>query len=102
MARLLVMYKTPHDAAAFDKHYFDKHVPIAKKIPGLRKYEVSQGAVGSPMGASNYHLVAILQFENVAAIQNAFASAEGQAAVADVQTFATGGVDIFMFDSREV
>jgi uncharacterized protein (TIGR02118 family) len=102
MARLVVMYKTPQDTAAFDKHYIEKHVPIAKKIPGLRKYEISQGAVATPMGASNYHLVAILEFDNVAAIQNAFASAEGQAAVADVQTFATGGVDIFMFDTRQV
>ena len=102
MARLLVMYKTPQDAAAFDKHYFEKHVPIAKQIPGLRKYEVSRGAVTSPMGGANYHLVAILEFNDVAAIQNAFASAQGQAAVADVQTFATGGVDIFMFDSQQV
>lgn len=102
MARLLVMYKTPRDTAAFDKHYFEKHVPLAKKIPGVRRYEVSQGSVASPMGGSGYHLVAILQFDDVAAIQNAFASAEGQAAVADVQGFATGGVDIFMFDSREV
>ncbi len=44
MARLLVMYKTPRDAAAFDKHYADKHVPLAKKIPGLRKFEVSRGS----------------------------------------------------------
>jgi len=102
MARLVVMYKTPRDKAAFDKHYFEKHVPIAKKIPGLRQYEVSQGAVATPMGGSNYHLVAILQFDDTAAIQNAFASAEGQAAVADVQTFATGGVDIFMFDSKDI
>jgi uncharacterized protein (TIGR02118 family) len=102
MARLLVMYKTPSDASAFDKHYFEKHVPIAKKIPGLRKYEVSRGAVGTPAGASNYHLVAILQFDDVACIQTAFASAEGQAAVADLQNFASGGADIFLFETREV
>jgi hypothetical protein len=76
MAQLVVMYKTPKDAAAFDQHYFDKHVSIAKKLPGLRKYEV--------------------------AIQGAFGSAEGQAAVADVQNFATGGVDILMFDTLPV
>lgn len=102
MARLLVMYKTPRDTAAFDKHYSERHVPLAKQIPGLRKYEVSQGPVGSPMGSSNYHLVAILHFDNMAAIQSAFGSAEGQAAVSDVQTFATGGVDIFMFDNKDV
>jgi len=102
MARLVVMYKTPNDSAAFDKHYSEKHIPLAKKIPGVRKYEISQGPVATPAGPSGIHLVAILQFDNIAAIQNAFASAEGQAAVADVPTFATGGVDILMFDNREV
>jgi uncharacterized protein (TIGR02118 family) len=101
MARLLVMYKTPQDASAFDRYYFEKHVPIAKKIPGLRKYEVSRGAVASPAGASSYHLVAILQFDDVAAIQAGVASPEGQAAVGDLQNFATGGVDIFMFETRD-
>ena len=50
MAQLLVMYKTPRDAAAFDKHYVEKHIPIAKKIPGVRKYEVSKGPVATPAG----------------------------------------------------
>ena len=68
----------------------------------MKKYEVSQGPVATPAGPSGYHLVAALQFDNLAAIQKAFGSAEGQAAVADVQTFATGGVDILMFDTRQV
>jgi uncharacterized protein (TIGR02118 family) len=102
MAQLVVMYKTPQNAAAFDKHYFEKHVPLANKIPGLRKYDVSQGPVATPAEPSGYHLVAMLQFDDMAAIQRAFASAQGQAAVADVQTFATGGVDIVMFDTRQV
>ena len=102
MARLVVMYKTPRDAAAFDKHYFDRHVPLAKKIPGLRKYEVNQGPVATPAGPSGIHLVAILHFDDMAAIQNAFASAEGQAAAGDLQNFATGGADLYFFDTREV
>jgi uncharacterized protein (TIGR02118 family) len=102
MARLVVMYKTPHDASAFDRHYVDTHVPLAKKMPGLRKYEVSRGAVATPGGPSNYHLVAILHFDDVAAIQAAFASAEGKAAVADLGNFATGGADIFLFETRDV
>jgi uncharacterized protein (TIGR02118 family) len=100
MAQLVVMYKTPNDAAAFDKYYADKHIPIAKKIPGLRKYEISQGPVATPAGPSSYHLVALLHFDNLTAIQAAFGTAEGQAAVADVPNFATGGADILMFDTR--
>ena len=103
MAQLVVMYKTPKDSAAFDKHYAEKHIQIAKKLPGLRKYEISQGPVATPAGpSSSYRLVALLHFDNLAAIQGAFGSPEGQAAVADVQSFATGGVDILMFDTRPV
>ena len=102
MAQLVVMYRTPKDAAAFDKYYFETHIDIAKKIPGLKKYEVSQGPVVTPAGPSGLHLIATLHFDDLAAIQRAFASAEGQAAAADVQTFATGGVDMFLFDSREI
>lgn len=96
------MYKTPKDAVAFDKYYFESHVPIAKRIPDLRKYEVSRGPVVTPAGPSAFHLIATLHFDDLAAIQRAFASAQGQAAAADVQTFATGGVDMLMFDDREV
>ena len=102
MARLVVMYKTPRDSAAFDKHYFQKHIPLAKTIPGIRRYEVSQGPVVTPAGASSFHLIVTLHFDDIGAIQRAFASPEGQAAAADVQGFATGGVEMYIFDNRDV
>jgi uncharacterized protein (TIGR02118 family) len=36
MARMVVIYRTPKNVEAFDRHYFEIHVPLAKKIPGLR------------------------------------------------------------------
>jgi uncharacterized protein (TIGR02118 family) len=102
MAKLVVLYKTPTDAAAFDKYYNEAHIPLAKKIPGVRNYEISRGPVASPAGASGIHFVATLTFDNMAAIQAAFASPEGQAAAADVQKFATGGADMLMFETAEV
>ena len=99
MASLVVLYKTPKDAAAFDKYYAETHIPIAKQIPGLRSYEVSRGPVASPAGPTGVHLVATLTFDSMAAIQSAFGSAEGQAAAADVPKFASGGADMLMFDS---
>ena len=102
MARLLVMYSKPADAAAFDAYYFKKHVPLAKTIPGLRSYEVNAGPVATPEGPSPYHLVAILTFDSMAAIGAAFASKEGQATAADLANFAQAGAQMQMFDSREV
>jgi uncharacterized protein (TIGR02118 family) len=37
MARLVVLYKTPKNAEAFDRYYASTHIPIAKKVPGLER-----------------------------------------------------------------
>jgi uncharacterized protein (TIGR02118 family) len=101
MADVVVLYKAPKDAAAFEKYYVETHVPLAKKMPGLKKFQVSQGPVASPAGPSGVHMVATLTFDNMAAIQKAFGSPEGQAAAGDLSNFATGGVDILLFDSKD-
>jgi uncharacterized protein (TIGR02118 family) len=36
MAQMVVIYRTPKNIEAFDRHYFEIQVPLAKKIPGLR------------------------------------------------------------------
>jgi uncharacterized protein (TIGR02118 family) len=102
MAKLVVLYKTPHDPAAFDKYYADTHIAKAKKIPGVRRYEISRGPVSTPAGASDIHLIATLTFDDLAAIQNGFASPEGKAAAEDVRKFATGGAEMYVFETAEV
>lgn len=102
MAKLLVLYKTPADPAAFDEHYFKRHVPLAKTIPGVQRYEVNAGPVGSPAGPSPYHLVAMISFDSMAAIQAAFASPQGQAAAGDLANFAQAGAELLVFDTKEV
>lgn len=102
MAKLVAMYKKPADAAAFDAHYFSTHVPQAKTVPGLRRYEVSTGPVASPAGESPYHLIAILGFDSLAAIHAGLGSPEGQATAGDLANFAQAGVELLMFDTKEV
>lgn len=102
MARLVVLYKKPADAAAFDAYYFSTHVPKAKKVPGLRRYDVSSGPVGSPQGESAYHLIAVLEFDSLAALQAGLGSPEGKATGADLANFAQAGVELLMFDSKQV
>jgi uncharacterized protein (TIGR02118 family) len=100
MAQLLVLYKTPADAARFDAYYRDTHAPLAKKIPGVRTYTVSTGTVATPAGPSPYHLIAELTFDSMAALQQGLGSPEGKAAAGDLANFAQAGVDLLMFDTR--
>ena len=102
MAKLLVLYKHPLDPKHFDTHYHGTHVPLAKTIGGLRKFEVSAGPVATPQGASQYYLVAELTFDSLAAIGHALASPEGQAVGADLAKFAGAGVDLLVFETHEV
>ena len=102
MADLIVLYKTPQDPKAFDKYYFENHVPLAKKIPGLRKYTVTRGPIATPAGPSPLHLIATLTFDDMAAIGAAFASSEGMVTAADVPKFATGGVEMYFAETAEV
>jgi uncharacterized protein (TIGR02118 family) len=102
MAQVLALYKKPADAAAFNDHYYGKHLKIAKTLPGLRRYEVSNGPIGTMAGESDLHLVAILSFDSMAAIQAALTSPEGAATAADLANFAQAGVEVLMMDTRDI
>jgi uncharacterized protein (TIGR02118 family) len=104
MARMVIVYRTPKDVDAFDRHYFDIHIPLAKTLPGLRKYEISHGPVTAMPGAADVYLIGTLHFDDLDAIKIAFASPAGQAAAADRRNYAPDetGVQMFLFDDREV
>src|SRR6201982_261860 len=101
MAKVVVTYKTPTDPAPFVKYYPETHIPLSKKMPGLRKYEVSRGAVASPAGASGIHLIAMLSFDDIAAVQAAFRAQNDRAAAGDLKNCATGGAVLVSFDSKD-
>lgn len=100
MAKLVALYKTPADAAAFDRHYATTHIPLAKTLPGLRSYEISTGPVASAGGESPYHMVAVLGFDSMAALQQALGSPEGAATAGDLGNFAQAGVELLMFETK--
>jgi uncharacterized protein (TIGR02118 family) len=103
MARMVVIYRTPKDIEAFDRHYFEIHVPLARKLPGLRKYEISDGPIATPAGPSDVYRIGTLHFDDLAALEKAFASPQGRAAGADRRLFAPddSGVQMFLFESRD-
>lgn len=99
MVKLVALYKKPTDVAAFDEHYFNVHMPLTEKIPGLKHVEVSK-FTGSPMGESEYHLMCEMYYDNMDALKAAMSSPEGKASGKDVMSFAKGLVS-FMFAEVE-
>ena len=101
MAQVLVLYNTPAEPAAFDRCYHETHIPLARKIPGLRACLVSTSPVQALAGSAPY-LVAILNFDSMADLSAALASPEGQAAAADLPNFASGGATLLICDCKAV
>ncbi len=87
MIRFLVLYPQPTDPVAFDRHYFDTHLPLAKQLPGLLSYTVSR-TPSQIRGNELYYLVAYLDWEDMATLRENFASPLGQALTEDVDKLA--------------
>lgn len=96
MVKLVVAYGPPEDPAAFDTHYSSTHRPLVDKIPNLRRFEAGK-VLGTPDGTpAPYYYIAQLYFEDADELQAAMGSPEGQAAGADVATFASGGATLMI------
>jgi uncharacterized protein (TIGR02118 family) len=101
MVRFLVLYNTPEDPPAFDRHYREIHIPLIRKLPGLRRCTIGRHA--TPIrGGEPYYFIVELEWDDMAALQQAFQSSEGQAAAQDVPRFASGGVQSMVYEVEEV
>ena len=77
MIKYVALYRPPGDSAEFDRHYFDTHVPIFNKTPGLIRAEIAR-VTRTMVGEPAYYLMAELYFESVETMKAAFKSAEWQ------------------------
>jgi uncharacterized protein (TIGR02118 family) len=75
--RMVVTYRRPQDRFAFDRDYFGVHVPMAKRLPGLKRYVVSKANPST--SADEPYLIATLDFDSPAAIQAALEGDVGRA-----------------------
>jgi uncharacterized protein (TIGR02118 family) len=96
MIKMTVMYGQPKSAADFEKYYADTHMPIAGKMQGVNKIELSK-VVGTPDGgAPAFYRMADLYFDDADHMKRVMATPEAKATVADLGNFATGGVSVLI------
>ncbi|MVN22331.1 EthD family reductase [Mucilaginibacter arboris] len=104
MANMTVIYKTPKNKEAFEKHYYNVHIPLAKQLPGLRKYIVNKGNIISPSGNEETFWIGNLYFDNLEAIKKAFDTDIGRQCAEDRKILApdNGDVQIYLYDTVSV
>ncbi len=96
MIKVTVLYGHPADPGAFEKYYAETHIPLAQKMPYVLKIETSKGLPGMDGGAPVYYRMAELYFDGPEMLQASAASPEGQATMADINNFATGGATFLL------
>ncbi len=96
MIKATLLYKHPTDPEAFEKYYQETHLPIAANMKDVEKLELTKFLSTQDAGKPEYYRMAELYFTDPMKMQSSMASPEGQAAVADLPNFATGGVTILV------
>lgn len=92
-ATMIALYKEPPEREKFDKHFFEVHLPLLQKVPGLTKTEVQRFAGKN----APYYLMATLYFNDKEARKAGLNSPEGQALSADLPNYAAEGSYIIAF-----
>lgn len=101
MNRLTVLYGHPKDPAEFDRYYHEVHIPIAQRMKGLKGWTIGKCESATPGEPPPYYMIVGLYASTRADLETILESPEGQATLADVSNFASGGFT-FMFDDEVV
>jgi uncharacterized protein (TIGR02118 family) len=92
MITLTALYKRPEDTALFDEHYNNVHTPLVKKVPGLRKMEVTHfSKMLTPANAlisEPPYMQCTMYFDNMDSFKSAMSSDENKTAGKDLMSFA--------------
>ena len=71
-------YGKPEDPAAFDKHYWDHHLPLVTHFPGIKRIVISKG-----QPEEGLYQITELYFDNRTEMETALGSPERAAAAED-------------------
>ncbi|MBI5060660.1 EthD family reductase [candidate division KSB1 bacterium] len=94
MVHFVVLYRQPADPEAFERAYWDTHVPLAKQIPHLAGMEVVKFWPGKD-GPTKFYQMATLKFADKESFKAAMKSAENAAAGANLMSFAADIIEFY-------
>jgi uncharacterized protein (TIGR02118 family) len=102
MIRVLALHNTPIELSSYDDSYENVHMPLVRRIPGVRNIRYGRVIRAADGGPPPYFLISDVYFDDEAALQVALDSPEMADAFADVPNFATGGATIMICEAEDV
>ena len=86
--KLVAIYKQPADPATFEDKYFNTHLPLIRKVPGLKKIDITRFT--RTIAGDGFYLMAEMHFDDEAALKSGMRSPEMAAAGENLNSFAPG------------
>jgi uncharacterized protein (TIGR02118 family) len=86
--KLTLLHHVPKDPVAFDKHYWEVHIPLTKLVKGLDRVERSK-PMPVPNTTAAYHSMTEYWFDSVEQARAVLGSPEYAKVMADTKNFTT-------------
>ena len=96
--KLVAIYKLPSDTALFDDKYFNTHLPLVRKVPGLKRIDITRFT--RTIAGEGFYLMAEMHFDDEAALKTGMRSPEMAAAGDNLNSFAPG-LAVIMYGNEE-
>lgn len=96
--KLIALFKQPPDSQAFDQAYFNTHLPMIHKVPGLQRTVITR-FTRTLMGDELY-LMAEMYFTDASALKAGMKSPEMAAAGENLNGFAAGLVTLLFGEEQ--
>jgi uncharacterized protein (TIGR02118 family) len=101
--KLVVLYPTPRDSAAFERAYREEHAQMVTpaNFPGLQQFVASRITGAADGGPAPFARIAELHFPSVRALQAAATGEPAKRVVAHAIAISSGGPPIFLIAEEE-
>lgn len=88
MIKLVALYKQPEDIISFEESYFNTHIPLIHKVPGL--LEIKFTHFTRTLVGDTFYMMAEMYFQDMETLKAGLRSPEMAAAGENLDSFAKG------------
>jgi len=96
MYKVTVLYAHPADASTFEKYFKEHHLPLAKRMEGLSRIEITKFHTSADGGKPQYYRMSELFFSTKAEMEETMSSPEGQAIINDMLNLTKSDIQIVL------